>query len=382
MKINFFVGFSEFKYKNPANTLSLRQNLGKDIFCPSFGHKKATLQEKINEFSEENIPVRVLENAKKVIEQGKDDRTISLAQVHYQAYEPLKACTTLEDAKEKFPEFSGVLTIEEALRAPNGNLKKGLLNIKNGAFENQGLTADNAVLAFLKFRYCNEYLEGFDFEENRTLYRRSVEYLKFPELDAKYINYVKANSVETTSAARETLANLRKDSDFRDKSREAARKTMAELNQDPEFRKAMDRTSGNTLRRLWKEEGFREEGIERSRKQMNDFWQNDVFRAIHSEKAHRLMLGFHDSLPENMQNVYKEVAKDFPELAGILTKMRKGKSLSEAEEVIYKKYCKEVHERCPQIKKLQSVYFKKWQSFYYNQVKEEYEKGEFKIPAE
>lgn len=381
MKINFFAaGFSGVKYKNSTNTPSSRPNLDRDIFTPSFGHKKPTLQEKIDEIGRENIPGGVLEKAEEIIAQGRDDRKTSLAQVHYQVYSPLKDCLTLEDAKKKFSEFSCVLTLEEALSA-SGMPKAGLQQVKNGEIE--GLTADNVVPAFLKFRYCNEHLEGFDFEANRTLYKRGIKYLHFPELNGKYINYVKANSAETTSTARKTLATLwETNSTFAENARAAARRTQAANYQDPKFREMMAQISGNRLRELWADPGSRQKGVEKSRAQMNELWKNPAFRAVRTEQMHRLMTAFHESLPEDIKSTYEEVAKKFPELAGILTKIHSGKQLTEAESVIYKKYCKDVHEACPEIAILQSEYFTQWQSFYYHQVLEEYEKGDFKIPVE
>ncbi len=283
----------------------------------SFGKKEKTHEEIIKRIGEENFPsIEILENFR--IQKDK-----SLYEVHTEYYKDLLDCKTLEEAKEKYPEF------EDVIDAKDINIEKlphqsALYKISQGKID--GTSLDTLSLELLK-RYYGEVKtlkkpQNYWNISSQTFYKQI-----FPELNIKTlsINYGKSlvgyspilrdqrcenmrnlyngeNSAIYKEISRQTLKRNKENLEFIEKQRQGVR--------TDEYReRARQITKSN-----WKNPEF----IEKQRQGL----QTDECRE--KQKLSYLSYSLAYFFNPNIRNTMSDVAVDFPELAQIIENEKNG----------------------------------------------------------
>ena len=125
-----------FEYQNKASNLSFE--------------KRMPPIELFNSIGEENFPNETILNAVK--DNALNNRDLDLYNIHNAYYSDLLECSTLEEAKELYPEFSDV---RDAKTLSRKEMSRKLLEISRGEVEN--LSLDNLSLELLKKVYGYGY---------------------------------------------------------------------------------------------------------------------------------------------------------------------------------------------------------------------------------
>ena len=95
---------------SPIRTTNLNlQNTNYPIFC---GGYSINLKETYNHLSENDYPRGIKAKVEETLENP--DNTKTLYDVHFEKYKGINDCFDLEELKEKYPEFNGVISAYDA----------------------------------------------------------------------------------------------------------------------------------------------------------------------------------------------------------------------------------------------------------------------------
>ena len=193
-----FYNFHNINKPVAPTVQTLRKNAGMKELCPysytnnvSFGAR--TNQEKMEHIGEENFPNEIILNEfKQVIDNGQDKK---LYQIHDEYYADLLTCETLEEAKEKYPEFKDVI---DAKTVTNKH-PLGILNIiENG--QKEGVSIDDLSLKLLQKHYAKrtsisdeDKFYGITVTAIRSLFKT----LNIQRINSKYLRVMYAESAQS-----------------------------------------------------------------------------------------------------------------------------------------------------------------------------------------
>ena len=173
---------------------------------PSFGSKLPN-KKLIEKIGRENFPSPVIAD-KLELETDK-----SLYEVHKEYYKNLEDCKTLDEAKEKYPEFKFV---KDAKEINTGLLGKRSIfrSIKNGKIE--GITLDNLTLELLK-RYFSQIKsirnpENY-FNASKDTITKMFEALNIPKPNKLYNEFLACSNPDYVSNARNQMKEIWKNDD-------------------------------------------------------------------------------------------------------------------------------------------------------------------------
>lgn len=273
--------FKQTAYKNTN-----RLNLNNLSFYPvSFGAKSS--KEKLAYIGSENFPNReILKQYQETI----DDNNILLCEIHKNFYADLLNCSTLDEAKEKYPEF------REAIDANQLDEKesKGIIsNIKNGKVE--GANIKTLSLDLLKQHYANAYGHAKK-EAYFGLSAKTVlslfEKLNIKPLNREYFLTITRETPERRAICSQNSLKLWQRDEYRQGRTEDAEKRW----QRPEYREKRAASiekywsdpenramQAENMRKMHNTEGFEEKRIAGIRQAWHDPERKEEFEEINKK---------------------------------------------------------------------------------------------------
>ena len=299
------------------------------------GKYKAT--DLIQRIGEENFP------SPNIVERLRaygDSKDYSLYDIHLDYYKDLLECTTLKEAKEKYPEFKDV--IDASTIDINSLNKRGMLyKISQG--EINGAKLDTLSLDILKKHY-GKLTSVANKEEYWGMSQGGItntaKLLNIKIMNKRYTITASCQSEESKAKAKE----LWQDPEYRQMQSERMQARNKELWQDPEFRQMMSEKMQAQNKEQWQDPEFRQMMSEKAKEQWQDPEYREKMEIVY--KARSEAYNRHPEIRETMQ----EIAKDFPWLSEILSK--KQDELTE-EEVKYRiAYYRTCEERMPEYQKI------------------------------
>ena len=352
----------------------------------SFCRRKPTAVELIDRIGEENFPS---ENIKEKLRELGNTKYFSLYKIHTDYYDDLLSCETLEEAKEKYPEFSDVLDFRDV---DTGSFYGNHIVNKIARGKTKGIDTDNLSLELLKRYYGRlksparkenyfdmTFVTVIKLFDALNIKQMNKNYLitaatNNPELFEGYSQRGKKNWEDEAYKAR--MANMSRErwQNPEDRERiinaqkEAAKdpilkqrhsEIMKERWQNPEYRERQIQL----LIKRWQKEGYKEhqsllikyswldeecrakrmEGIQKVQNSKEHKEKMEVYY-----KAKRYAWKRHPEIRRAMS----EIAKNFHTLPGILVKRNKGKELPEIEMATLLSYYKACSEIIPNYQKI------------------------------
>ncbi len=328
----------------------------------SFGFKsRLSADDLIAKIGEENFPNKEIVKTLKGLGNSND---FSLYDIHKEHYKDLLNCSTLEEAKQKYPEFKDVKDAKDI--DYNSQHKKSIL-YKIGNKQISGIDINNLSLELLK-KYYGQLMSPQKKEAYYNIAHITVVVL-FNLLNIKKMNNTYISFASKTDESKEKMANVHKGCKLSpatkqkisntnkghavsDKTRkkisdtikknggrkvspETRKKmsdTMKTKNADPEYRKHIS----NLLKMKAADPEYRRKN--------EKFWE-----------AQRLAYKRH---PE-ITNTMKDIAKSFTGMSSIRRKQEHGIPLTDIEEAVQLAFFKECERRMPGYKKIISDEFHK-----------------------
>lgn len=383
MNKNCLKNYYSYKFlnKKPNNS----QNHLSDGFYLNFGkmyeNQNYTLQGQIKKLEVQECPSeRIIKLANKILKEDPNTKK-TIYDVHNEYYAPLLNCSTLEEAKALYPEFSDVI---DAKNLDLNNAPFTIQRISKGKIE--GLDIENLTLRFLQQYYgkagsikkkedffglalhaCNKIFEALNIKKIAPYYLHlystsspehrkkmsemryrigaSEEYKKSASISQKK-SY---NSEKGAERRKKISEGLKKSWNGPDKERiETHREKINATIRRPENRqRASERT-----KKLWQDPEFAESVLSGMR---NFYDNNPDYREIKSKAWHA-----NEDIIEIMQNTLK----DCPYMYDILAKTRKGVPLSKDEEISRRLYLEECKRRCPDMfKRVNKTFSEMWTEY-------------------
>lgn len=253
---------SKNTFENSLNTTNLKNM--PIYYVPSFGAK--TNAQKLEYIGEDNFPnPSILETYKTAIQNGDD---VLLCDIHKDFYSGLLDCTTLDEAKQLYPEFIDVI---DASKLPEKEYNGTLKRIAKGELE--GASLEDLSLELLKKHYGQslgyakkESYWGIDPKSNQNLFAK----LNINTLNREYFITISRETPERRAICSQNTKKLWQDSEYREGRSEDAKKrwqrsdyrekTVASIKQlweDPAKREAQ----AEAMRKMHAQEGFEEKRI-------------------------------------------------------------------------------------------------------------------------
>lgn len=387
MRISFVL--NNFSHQKRKNTFVNKSYKADSISFSS----KSTVKSRILNLPEEAF---LSNEFRQYILSNLNDKNI--LDLHLAYYQDLLACKTLDEAKEKYPEFQNVFSANEINPQENG-VERYYKKVEKGQIE--GVSIDNLTLQLLKVLFA-KLNSPFEIGQNKILGmgRKSVDRLILAlniPYDKRYFDIISIQkNANLTSISwqnedrKENAAQKIKASWQDDKKRELASKRSQERWQNPEFREDTSRKIKDSLdspeikqrqsdrmKAVWLDEVQKERRANAIRKTLNSpevkeriieerkqrsknpeyleklskasrtNWQDEEFVELMSvvSKAGSLAWQIHPSA----KNIFKEIAKKYPGLGEIKGKKKKGIPLTPAEKSLGKRYFSECHKKHPEI---------------------------------
>ncbi len=276
-----------------------------------------------------------------------------IVQLHRQYYSNLLNCETLEDAKKLYPEFNDVVdakTLNLSRKPPNNVF----CQIKNGNIK--GFETDSLSLMMLKKYYAELIPVNVDYIKEKfgisyTAFNTLIDTLNL-SMDKRYLKLLglkmRANSMQsawTTESMQVKRADTFKKTvstpEYKQKASIASKKRW----ENPEYRK--------NLTEKIREARRSPEGRAKTAQITKQLWQDEEYQKKMkiNNKAATLAWELHPYAKQ----VYKEIAKEFPELKGALEARRKGLAITDRQSRVLSQYYKTCMERYPDLKKELSI---------------------------
>lgn len=276
------VNLTTFKPTSNINTFKKTEKLSYNTDCVSFSGKKSInsiANQMINldksAFPSENLRLFMIS------ELSKPENTSSIIDLHSQYYFELQNCKTLDEAKELYPEFSGVIDAK-SLDIEGLNKKNMLKRVANNEFE--GLSIDNLSIELLKRYYkplpvsrgnIDEY---FNFDTTTT--RKLLDTLNI-KMDKAYSSLLGRQFTLNASFSADTIEKR-------------AHSLKEKYSSNPELKKHI----GEISRERWQQEGYRERVAEttsseefkkRASEASKRLWQNEDYRIKTTQKRNEVI---------------------------------------------------------------------------------------------
>ena len=401
MKINPLSLFNCYHKNNSIKKQNVLNNESKDksgnsFFCSypmnyclnpiSFCKRKPTAVRLIDRIGKENFPS---ENIKENLKKLGNTKYYSLYKIHTDYYNDLLSCKTLEEAKEKYPEFSDVVDFKDVDKSSfYGN---HIVNkIARGKIKN--IDANNLSLELLKRYYGKlksparkENYFGMTFVTVIKLF----DALNIKQMNKNYLIIAATNNPELfdgysqrgktkweDEAYKARMANMSRERWQNPEERERIIEAQKEAGKDPKLKQK----HSEIMKKMWQDPKYREKQIQSLIKRwqkkgykehqsllMKYSWLDEECRAKRIEgiqkvqnskehkekmevyyKARRYAWERHPKIREAMS----EIAKNFHTLPYILAKRKKGKELSEIEMATLLSYYKACSEIIPGYQKV------------------------------
>ena len=358
MKINLIQPYNFHNINKPVvNTVQNPcQNTGMKELYPfgfnnylSFSGTQSSNVNRLHYIGEENFPNDYILNKTK--EALSNNETTTIYQFHNEYFGDLLNCETVEEVRQKYPEFENVIDAKDLEVGNRGFLG----HVKNGDIE--GLSLENLSLEILK-RYYGKVkpLGNKDSYWNRhmSVLVPTMEKLNIPLMDGRYVLIVSKQNPNSTWQSEEyktkTSANVKK------------------RFEDPECRKQ----SSDRMKRLWNDPEKRAEIVAKMNSEENRQRQSELMKArlkdekfieklnagLSTEKAVRnkelaniaLKMAW-DMHPEIKQQM-SEVAHEVCEVSYVFTKISQGQELTKRDKTLLAMYNKELKAKYPEARKV------------------------------
>ncbi len=195
------VKYDTNKRNNSFNSTKLISYPANYYLPVAFG-KKLSNEELVNRIGIENFP------SAKIAEMFISQPDKSLYEVHKEYYSDLLTCQTLDEAKEKYPEFESVI---DSKNVDTAKLDKTscLYKISQGKYE--GLSLDNLSLDLLK-KYYGEAIGTKNVQEYRDIARPTThklfEQLGIKRLDSEYSHILGKSNPDVMEKTRQAKKNF------------------------------------------------------------------------------------------------------------------------------------------------------------------------------
>ena len=272
--------------KNSLNTTNLKNM--PIYYVPSFGAK--TNAQKLEYIGEDNFPnPAILETYKQAIQKGDD---VLLCDIHKNFYSGLLSCSTLDEAKQLYPEFVDVIDASQLpVKDYNGFLKR----VANG--EVDGVNLETLSLHILKKHYGQshgyakkEAYWGLDPKSNQNLFSK----LNIRTLNREYFITISRETPERRAVCAQNAQKLWQDSAYRIGRSEDAKRRW----QRPEYRQMREESlqqqwadpakreaQAEAMRKMHEQEGFEEKRVAAIRQA----WADPQRRAELTQINHRIL---------------------------------------------------------------------------------------------
>ena len=242
-------------------------------FCAGITNKQ-----KLKNIGEENFPNEQILNRYKQAIINRED--IKLYQIHKEYYSDLMKCETLDEAKEKYPEFKDVIDAKDVLHISKRTFPKV---VSEGKVD--GLAVEDLSLELLKRHYGQ--LKGLSVETaywNRcqeTLVN-AFALLNIPVINKKYLLKVSKESPDSVFQSEKFKKNIGKLSAKRwesDGYRENIVSKQKQKWQNPQRKQEQS----DFMSKKWEDDKFRQMMSDSSSQRMTENWQNPEFRELREE---------------------------------------------------------------------------------------------------
>ena len=346
MKISFIS--NNFFIKPLHSNRTNRFYLNKDTF--SFCGKTNINNEMIS-LSSDAFPSVGLQ--KYMIDSILSNPSSDVVQLHRQYYFDLLHCETLDEAKQRYPEFANVLDAKnlDLSKKPPNNV---FCQIRNGKIN--GFELENVSLMMLKKYYAElipinvEYIKekfGISYSAFNTLIdtlnlRMDKRYFKLLGLKMRASNMQSAWNTDSMQIKRaETYRKTASTPEFKQKISLASKKRW----EDSTYREHLTAK----IREVRSSDEARAKTAEITRK----LWQDEEYQK--KMKINNIAAAVAWEMHPYAKQVYKEIALEFPELKGALECRRKNIQMTDRQARVLSQYYRTCIERYPDLRKEVSI---------------------------
>lgn len=181
---------------SPIRTTNLNlQNTNYPIFC---GGYSINLKETYNHLSENDYPGGIKAKVEETLENP--DNTKTLYDVHFEKYKGINDCFDLEELKEKYPEFNGVISAYDADTKDKSFLNKWQNNESELFPSGEDLTLQLIKLYWgqgFSLNDLSKQIKNISNEDKGiNLYYTMTKKLNIPLMNSRYANVLKLSNKE------------------------------------------------------------------------------------------------------------------------------------------------------------------------------------------
>lgn len=303
------------------------------------------------------LPQRILENVTEIVA-SKPEKLPTLKEVHLRTYAPLMECNNLEEAQKLFPEFEGIKEANISFKRITGNIKK----LQQGGFLKEGFSLKVLQEIWCNLKNQDEIAQQFGLKD-RSAITWVLQKIGFVNYNTNYKTLLMSSDPETRATiAGKTIAWNASHPDLM----RARNKKAAQSMKKPENREAHSKR----MKQHFIEHPERREQVS---KNSIEYWSDPLHRIEHSnrskkyhelhpekaEKSRRLNKAAWDLIPEAreiMSTFFKDYVSENKILGArlkyIFSKRSKGKTLTEYDTVLLRKFNKACFEAHPELKEM------------------------------
>ena len=203
MKISNIQTIKNYTYKKNHPNKQTPKIQHKDInlnFYPAFLGGYSLNLSKINEnLKEEQYPPDIYESVQNTLKQG-NPQNKTLYDIHFEKYEGVLDCYSLDELKEKYPEFKNVISIYDT-EGKEGSFIRNFIEGKSEVFQqDEDLTLQLIKLYWGQGFSLNDLSkhvsENLNNKENFNLYYTMVKKLNIPLMNGHYAHLLKFSNKE------------------------------------------------------------------------------------------------------------------------------------------------------------------------------------------
>ena len=260
------------------------ENTGmKDLYPVSYSNYISfsagiTNKQKLKNIGEDNFPNEQILNRYKQAIINRED--IRLYQIHQEYYSDLMKCETLDEAKEKYPEFNDVIDAKDVLYIKKRTFPKV---VSEGKVE--GLAVEDLSLELLKRHYGQ--LKGLSvvtayWNRCQETLVNAFALLNIPIINKKYLLKVSKESPDCFFQSERFKKNIGKLSAKRWET-EGYRENIVSKQKQKWQNPQRKQEQSEFMSKKWEDDNFRQMMSEASSQRMIENWQNPEFRELREE---------------------------------------------------------------------------------------------------
>ncbi len=200
----------------------------------SFESQRKTYNTFLKNKTQSDFPKRIYDVLVENVEKGNGNKEVNILDIHNEIYKGLKEAKTLDEAKALYPEFEGVIELEEAYKyiKPKNQILKDMLSAKIEQPEG------SLALYLLK---CNYQLQKNEIFKDNFMTDRVLKLLNIQKMPRKYSQLICRYVDGRNLSVSQRLSERWQDPEYREKMSQQLQENW----QNPEFRENMLRSQDN-----------------------------------------------------------------------------------------------------------------------------------------